>query len=150
MRDLIRSKLEEALEGEDEIRLSMLRLVNMAIADKDRVIRETRKAERMSDDAIRRILRQMIQQRRKSSINFEEHGQIDLANQERREISILEELLPTMLDEDQVRIAIEHAIHRTRARGIRDKGRVMQALKSRYPGRMDFRLVDDMVIDRLS
>ncbi len=150
MRDLIRSKLEEALEGEDEIRLSMLRLVNLAIADKDQVIRESRKAERMSDDAIRRILRQMIQQRRKSSVNFEEHGQIDLANQERREISILEELLPTMLDEDQVRIAIEHAIHRTRARGIRDKGRVMQALKSRYPGRMDFRLVDDMVIDRLS
>ena len=150
MRELIRRKLAEAEQSGNEIRLGMLRLVNLAIQDKDRIAQEAGRSEPVSDEAIRDLLVTMIRQRRKSSIGFEEQGQLDLAERERMEISVLEGLLPRQLAEDEVRKAVDETVRDTRACGIRDKGKVMQALKAKYPGRMNFRAVSDMVVERLS
>ncbi len=150
MRELIRRKLAEAERGGNEIHLGMLRLVNLTIQDKDRIAQEAGRSELVSDEAIRDLLVTMIRQRRKSSIGFEEQGQLDLAERERMEISVLEGLLPRQLAEDEVRKAVDETVRDIRACGIRDKGKVMQALKAKYPGRMDFRAVSDMVVERLS
>ena len=150
MRELIRRKLAEAEQGGNEVRLSMLRLVNLAIQDKDRIAHEAGGAKPVSDETIRGLLTTMIRQRQKSSIGFEQHGQLDLAERERTEISVLEELLPRKLGEDEVRTAIAKTVRDTRACGIRDKGKVMQALKARYPGRMDFHEVNELVVLKLT
>lgn len=150
MRELIRRKLAEAEQGGDAVRLSMLRLVNLAIQDKDRVVQEAGRAETVSDETIRNLLTTMIRQRQKSSIGFEQHGQLDLAERERTEISVLEELLPRKLGADEVETAIAKTVRDTRACGIRDKGKVMQALKARYPGRMDFQEVNELVVLKLT
>ena len=86
MRELIRRKLAEAEQGDNDVRLGMLRLVNLAIQDKDRVAQEAGRAETVSDETIRNLLTTMIRQRQKSSIGFEQHGQLDLAERERIEI----------------------------------------------------------------
>ena len=150
MRELIRRKLAEAEHGDNDVRLGMLRLVNLAIQDKDRVAQEAGRAETVSDETIRNLLTTMIRQRQKSSIGFEQHGQLDLAERERIEISVLEELLPRKLGAEEINTAIAKTVRDTRACGIRDKGKVMQALKARYPGRMDFREVGDLVVDKLT
>ncbi len=150
MRERIRRRLVEARNGDDEIRLSMLRLVDLAIQDKDKVNQQAGRAELVSDEAIQDLVETMIKQRRKSSIGFEQHGQLDLAERERLEIEVLEDLLPEKLGAEEVLKAVEQTVQDTRACGIRDKGRVMQALKAKYPGKMDFRQVSELVVERLS
>ena len=80
----------------------MYRLISLAIQDKDKAVRESGKAEAVSDETIRSLIQTMIRQREKSSIAFEQHGQLDLAERERTEISVLKELLPPQLDEETV------------------------------------------------
>ena len=54
-----------------------------------------------------------------------------------------------LLSEAEVAAAIEATVSETGAESIRDMGRVIGALKSRYTGQMDFGAVGPMVRDRL-
>ncbi len=62
----------------------------------------------------------------------------DLAAQESAEIAIIGEFLPKQLDEVQVTAAAKAAIADAGATTLRDMGKVVSALKERYPGQMDF------------
>jgi len=142
--------LREARRGKDTRRLSTRRLSKAAI--KDRGIAARGKAATradvipaMADDEVLQILGKMVKQRQESARAYEEGGRIELAEQERSEISVIEEFLPRQLDASEVTQAIHAAISETGAAGIRDMGRVMGALKSKYTGQMDFGTVGPQV-----
>lgn len=150
MRDRIDSALRDAKATGDETRLSMLRLVKSTIADKDSLAAASVNQDQVPDDAIISILNGMIERRKQSAVTYDEQGQFELADGERAEIQLLRELLPKQLDEEETLHAIKKAVHATKAKSVRDKGRVMSYLKSNYAGQMDFRAVGKLVGDRLS
>ena len=137
MRETIAQALKDALKSKDKLRTGTLRLVNAAIQDRDIANRGAGK-DPVGDDEILQILTKMVKQREESAKAFEEGGRIELAEQERAEIAIIKEYLPSQLGEDEVRRAAQAAVAETGAAGLRDMGRVMAVLKERYPGRMDF------------
>ena len=137
MRETIAQALKDALKNKDKQRTGTLRLVNAAIQDRDIANRGAGK-DPVGDDEILQILTKMVKQREESAKAFEEGGRIELAEQERAEIAIIKEYLPSQLGEDEVRRAAQAAVAETGAAGLRDMGRVMAVLKERYPGRMDF------------
>lgn len=73
-----------------------------------------------------------------------------MAERELSEIDVIEEFLPRKLSDEEVAAAVDAAVTETGASSIRDMGRVMGALKSKYTGQMDFGAVGGMVKDRLS
>ena len=137
MRETIAQALKHALKSKDKLRTGTLRLVNAAIQDRDIANRGAGKGP-VGDDEILQILTKMVKQREESAKAFEEGGRIELAEQERAEIAIIKEYLPSQLGEGEVRAAAQAAVAETEAAGLRDMGRVMAVLKERYPGRMDF------------
>lgn len=149
MRDRIDSALRDAETAGDKTRLSMLRLVKSTIADKDSLAASANQ-DQVSDNDIISILNGMIERRKQSAVTYDEQGQFELADVERAEIQLLRELLPRQLNESEILEAVEKAIRATKAKSVRDKGRVMSRLKSSYAGRMDFRNVGKLVGDRLS
>ena len=66
------------------------------------------------------------------------------------EIKVIEEFLPMQLSEDEINSAVESVIKEVRASSIRDMGKVMGALKSKYAGQMDFGVVGALVKNNLS
>lgn len=149
MRSRIAAALREANKRNETDRLAMLRLIDATIADKDREARSAGRPDGVSDDDIHSVLDSMIQHREESVVGYEEQGRFELADQERTEINVLLELLPRKMDSDEIASAIDKVVRETKARGIRDKGRVMGRLKAEYRGRMDFRKVGGMVVERL-
>ena len=151
IRPRIASALKDAMKNKEVARLSTLRLINAAIKDKDIALRgegEDNSAG-VGDADVLGILGKMVKQRQESARAYEEGGRLDLAERERAEIVVIEEFLPRQLSEDEVDAAIGSAIAETGADSIRDMGKVMGALKSKYTGRMDFGTVGPMVKDRL-
>ena len=69
---------------------------------------------------------------------FEEGNRLELAEQEREEISVITEFLPKPLGEDDLKQACAQVVHEVGADGLRDMGRCMNVLKEKFPGRMDF------------
>jgi uncharacterized protein YqeY len=142
--------LKEAMKAKDATRLSTLRLINAAIKDRDIALRGEGNDDGVGDAEVLQILGKMVKQRHESAKAYEEGGRLELAEQERSEIIVIEDFLPRQLDEEEVAKAVDAAISKTGAGSIRDMGKVMGALKEKYTGRMDFGSVGQLVKDKLS
>lgn len=138
MRDTINSALKQAQQGEaDKCRLATLRLIQAAIRDRD-VAAKANGGDGVTDANIIEMLQTMVRQRNVSAKEFEEMGQLDLAEQEREESRIIHEFLPQQIEGDAMKALCAETVRGLDAHGLRDIGRCMSALKSQYPGQMDF------------
>ncbi|MBT26692.1 MAG: glutamyl-tRNA amidotransferase [Rhodobacteraceae bacterium] len=150
LRDRINTALKQAMKEKAADRLSTLRLINAAIKDRDIAARGEGKEEGVSDADVLAILGKMVKQRQESARTYEEGGRLDLAERELSEVTVIEDLLPRQLSEAEAAAAVEEAIAEIGASSIRDMGKVMGALKSKYTGQMDFGAVGPLVKDKLS
>jgi uncharacterized protein len=87
----------------------------------------------------------MIKQRQEAVELYDKGGRAELAAQEREEIGIISGYLPKQMSEADVNGAISAAIAETGAAGIKDMGKVIGVLKSKYAGQMDFGKASAMV-----
>jgi len=150
MRDRVTAALKDAMRAKEADRLSTLRLINAAIKDKDIAARGSADDETgASNDDILAIMGRMVKQRQESARAYEEGGRLELAEKEREEIKIIEEFLPKQLSEEEAEAAVDAAIAEVGADSIRDMGKVMGALKSKFTGRMDFGKAGPLVKARL-
>jgi len=137
MRDEINAALKQAMRDQDKRRISTLRLINAAIKDRDIAARSCGK-DPVSEEEILEIMTRMIRQRQDTAKAYEEGNRLDLAEEEREEIGIILSFLPQQLGEAELRSVCAETVKQTGAHGLRDIGKCMQALKARYPGRLDF------------
>ncbi len=137
MRDTIAEAVKSAMKAGDKPRTSTLRMIQSAIKDRDIANRGIGK-EPASADEILQIMTKMVKQRQESAKAFEDGGRPELAAQERAEIALIEEFLPSQMDEAAAKQAIAATIAELGAAGPRDMGRVMAALKEKFTGQMDF------------
>ena len=149
IRDDINNALKEAMKAKDERRVSTLRLVNSTLKNADIEARGQGKGP-LGDDELLGLLQKMIKQRRESIDLYEKGGRAELAQQERDEIAIIAAYLPKQMSEDEVKSAIAEAIGQTGAAGMKDMGKVVGVLKSKYAGRMDFAKASALIKSALS
>ena len=62
---------------------------------------------------------------------------------------MIEEFLPKQMDETEIQSAVDSVVSELGADGLKDMGRVMGELKSRYAGQMDFSKAGPLVKARL-
>ena len=139
---MIRHRLNEALKtavrARDQRSVSTLRLILAAIRDRDIAARGKGNTDGIDEDEILGLLQTMIRQRRESICLYEQGGRVDLVESEEAEIGIIEQFLPRQMDDAAMQAAIDGVIADVGASNLKDMGRTMAALRSRYPGRMDF------------
>ncbi|HJZ31619.1 MAG TPA: GatB/YqeY domain-containing protein [Hyphomicrobiaceae bacterium] len=133
MRDRLQQETKRALKAQDKARLGALRLISAAL--KDREIAQ--RTDTLSDQEVVAVLQRMLKQRRESFAIYAKAGRQDLADQEAREIAVIEEFLPAQMGEAEVKAAIAGIIAEVGASGPKDMGKVMAALKERYAGQID-------------
>lgn len=150
LRTRISNELKAAMKNKQTERLATLRLISAAVKDRDIALRSDGGEAGVGDTEVLAILARMVRQREESARAYEEGGRLDLAEGERAEIALIEEFLPRPLSEAEIDAAIDAAIAETGAGSIRDMGRVVGVLKSRYAGRMDFGAVGPMLKARLA
>ncbi|MGR3581860.1 MAG: GatB/YqeY domain-containing protein [Sagittula sp.] len=130
--------------------MSTRRLINAAIKDRDIAARADGQENGVDDSEVLAILGKMVKQRRESAKTYEEGGRLDLAEREMAEIEVIEEFLPRALSDAEVSAAVDAAVAEVGAESIRDMGRVMGVLKSKYTGQMDFAAAGPLVKARLA
>ena len=138
MHERFNEALKVALKSQDKVRISTLRLINAAIKDRDIADRTDNGGAGVSEDVVLEILAKMIKQRQESLSAYEEAGRLDLADQERSEIVIIQEFMPRQLEDDEIIAAVDAALAEVRAETLKDMGKVMGLLKQKYTGQMDF------------
>lgn len=138
LRSRLSEALKEALKARDKRTVATVRLILAAVKDRDIAVRGNGSGDPISDDDILGLLQTMVRQRHESIALFEKGGRKDLADRERKEIEVVQRFLPAQLDEAEITSATKKAIEELGAAGLKDMGRVMGKLKSKYAGKMDF------------
>jgi uncharacterized protein YqeY len=136
MREKITQDLKDAMKAGDRARVDALRLINAALKDKDIEARGAGKT--LSEEDILALLQKMIKSRQESLDIFVKAGRKELADKEKGEIAVISAYLPQQLSEAEVSEAVKAAIAEIGSVSIKDMGKVVAALKTKFTGRMDF------------
>jgi len=138
LRAQLDTALKQAMKAKDEVGLRTLRLIRAALKDRDIAARPSGNANGIGNEDILGMLQSMIKQRHDSIEMYKQGNRDDLVASEAAEIDIITQFLPQQLSEDEVAAAITTIIVETDASSIKDMGKVMAELKTRYAGKMDF------------
>ncbi|MEO0392919.1 MAG: GatB/YqeY domain-containing protein [Pseudomonadota bacterium] len=150
LREQFTGQLKEAMKAKDKETTSTLRLIIAALKDRDVAARSRGNYDGIVDEEILAMLQSMIKQRQDSIALYEQGGRCELAEQERTEVRIIQTFLPQQLEGDELTATIDGVLTELNAESIKDMGKAMGVLKSRYAGRIDFAKASQLVKQRLA
>jgi len=149
--DKVNAQLKESALKQDKDKVLTLRLIVSALKDKEIEKRGTGvKDTLIKDEDVIAVLNKMLKQRRESLEIYKKALRNDLAEKEDKEINIIQEFLPKQLDENETKKACEGAIKDSGAASIKDMGKAMAILKSKYSGSIDFSKAGALLKELLS
>jgi uncharacterized protein len=137
IRDRIAEQLKTAMRAKNEPVTTTIRMGNAAIKQKDIDVARARGDEHISEDEILNLLQTLIKSRRESIEMYKQGARQDLVEKEQSEISIIEQFLPKQLGEEETKAAVRELVAALGASSVKDMGKVMAALKSKYAGQLD-------------
>ena len=144
LRERIQTETVAAMKAGQKERLHALRLINAKIKDRD--IEQRTSAKPVEGDAlVIDVLQKMAKQRRESIEMYQAGGRAELEAQERQELAVIEEFLPTQMGEAETKAAIEAIKAELGAAGLKDMGRVMAELKARHGTELDMSQASGLV-----
>ena len=141
LREKIKLTLDQNLKNRDEIATSTVRLILAAIKDHDIQYRTKKKGDSISDEEILNLLLNMIKQRKESVKIYSEAGRHDLKKREEKEIEIINSFLPHQITSNELDNILEETIKEHGFKSIKDLGKLLGFLKSKYPGQLDMQTV---------
>jgi len=146
LRDRLSEDLKLAMKSRDQLRMDVIRMIKAAILNKEVELRKD-----LDDADMSRIMTTLIKQRRESVEQFEKAQRMELAEKERKEITIIETYLPKALSPEELAQIVASVLTETNARSLKDMGAVMKAVMARLAGQtVDGKQVSDLVRTKLT
>jgi hypothetical protein len=145
LKQQIQDDMKAAMKGGDKPRLGVIRLILAAIKQK-----EVDERIELDDEQVLAILDKMVKQRRDSITQYENAGRKELADQEKYEITVIQDYLPEQLDEAAILALIDAAIAESGASNMKDMGKLMGVLKPQLQGRADMGQASGLIKQKLS
>ena len=146
--DKIDKSLTDALKNKDQDRTLTLRSIISQKKQKE-IEKRTQDKKNITDDDMILILNKMVKQRRESIELYKQGGRQDLVDKETKELKIIQEYLPEQLSEEEIKKICEQAINNLKASSLKDMGKVMGIIKSKYKGSVNLTIAGKILKDKL-
>jgi len=150
IREDIKNNLKEAMIKKNVDLISALRLVIASIKDRDIIAKGKGNYSGIKDEEIISLLQTMIKQRKSSIDMYLEGKREDLAKKEQNEIEIISKFLPKQLSKEEINNIIDMTIKSCEASSMKDMGKVINLLKKKHNGEMNFGDVSKIVKSKLT
>jgi uncharacterized protein len=138
LREQLSNDIKLAMKAGEKKKVATIRLMQAAIKEKDINSRtEGHESALTADPGILDIFTKMVKQRQDSIAAFEKGSRDDLAQNEKDELAIIQTYMPKQMSEDEAKAAVAAVIKAIGASGIKDMGKVMAELKTKFSGQMD-------------
>jgi len=109
---------------------------------KDKVIE---KRQDLSREEEVKILQTLVKQRKESIELYEKGGRNELAEAEQKELEIINNYLPKMMDESDIKSIVKTVIDEVGATSMADMGKIMPEVMKRGKGLIDGKLAQKFV-----
>jgi uncharacterized protein len=145
----IEDKLNVALKAKDKNVYPTLRLIISSIKDAE-IAGRSKGLKEITDSEITPLLKKMIKQRNESCEVYKKAGRNELLESEKKEIEIISKFLPKQLSEEETKKICNEVVKSVGATSMKDMGKVMGALKSKYADTIDFSKVNLIIKELLN
>jgi uncharacterized protein YqeY len=147
----LRTDLTAAMKAQDKLRTATLRMLLAAVQSEEV---SGKQARELSDDDVLKVLTREAKKRGEAAQIYISNGRGELAATERAEAAVIEEYLPTQLDDDELAHAVNTALAQVAEEigerpGTKQMGLVMKAANAIVAGKADGARVAAAVKDRL-
>ncbi|MDO5489193.1 MAG: GatB/YqeY domain-containing protein [Bacteroidaceae bacterium] len=143
----VSADIVSAMKNKDKVRLMALRNVKKYFI-------ETKTApganDELSDEDAIKILAKLAKQGKDTAAVYESQNRADLAEEEMKQVHIIEEYLPKPLSAEELRAALSAIIQETGVTDVKEMGRVMGIASKRLAGKAEGRTISAMVRELLS
>ena len=161
LKDKIKNDFKEAFKAKEQVRLSVLKMVNSEIGNaeinkraklmKDGVNAESvETASILNDEEVLQVILREVKKRKDSIEAFESAGRQELAEKEKEELVILMTYMPEQLSEGAIRDIAKKAMEQSGAKGEKEIGKVMAILAPQVKGKADGAMVNKIVREFLA
>lgn len=147
MQTKITNAFKQAMLNKDEDSKRVISTLRAEIKNKEIELRTSNKE--MNDDVILSLVQKLIKQTKDAIEMFKTGGREDLVEKNEKEIIILSQFLPKQLTTDEIDDILKQEIETNSITSMKDMGKLMGVLKSKYSGQMDFGYVSKKVKEML-
>ncbi len=144
----VREGLKDAMRAKDQVALDTYRAVLTAFMNELVATGKTPQDE-VNDDMALKVIQKLIKQRKDAISQFEAGGRQDLADEEKKQLAVLEKFQPAQMSEGDIRVIAEQ---KKAELGITDKskagiltGAVMKAVAGQVDGSTVKNIVESLL-----
>ena len=144
LQEKLNQDIKESLKGGDSFRLGVLRMVNSALQNKKI---EKGKDGVLTEEEVLQVLTKEAKKRKESVLAFEAGGRPELAENEKKELIIVEAYLPAQMSREEVAKEVERILS-----GVADKskfGLVMKEVMKELKGKADAGMITELIKEKL-
>ncbi len=143
--DKINNDMKSAMRNKDSFKLSVIRMLKGAIQ-----LEQINKKRDLIDEEIIDVTSKQIKMRKDSITEFSKANRIDLVNQNKKEIEILNQYMPEQLSEEEIEKIINEVFDRIKPLNNTFIGPIMKEITPKVKGKADMSLVNSIIKDKLS
>ena len=143
LKDRISEDLKAAMKSGDKLRLETVRTLRAALLEKE--IEKRGEGPGMTAEDELTALTGAAKKRTEAIEQYRLGGRPELAEQEEKELAIIQEYLPRQLTDDEITLIVREAVAQSGASGAGDFGKVMPLVMKQVKGRADGKVVQTIV-----
>jgi len=132
--------LKQAMRSGDTVRRDTLRFLLASVNNA-----EIAKQSPLTDADILGVISKEVKRHQESIDAFKKGNRADLVSKEEAEMAVLQSYLPEQMSRDDIIAAAREVIAALAAKGMSDKGKVMQQLMPKLKGKADGKDINDVV-----
>lgn len=141
----IELEVKNAMLAREAERRDALRLILASLRSAEKELQRP-----LSTDEELQVLQRERKRRLEAAEAFRNAGREEQAQQEERELAVLEEFMPPPLSDEELDRIVDDAIAENGATSLRDMGRVMADVMPQIAGRADGSAVSQLVREKLA
>ncbi|MBK8982448.1 MAG: GatB/YqeY domain-containing protein [Ignavibacteria bacterium] len=146
LKEKINEALNTSLKAKDSVRTETLRSIRAEILkmDKSGMNRE------MNEDEEIQLLSRLAKMRKESIELFGNAGRTDLVDKETAQLNIISEYLPVQMSPEDAGVIIENILKETGFTEQKDFGKLMGEVMKQLKGKIDGKVIQELVKSRMS
>lgn len=145
LKETLTEAVKTAMKARDMDKVKLLRNVQAVIKQI-----EIDEQITLDDKGVLALLQKQIKQRNESLAIYQQNERDDLAQKEQFEIDVISEFLPVQLSADELSAIVQAVISELGASGMKDMGKVMNAVKDKTSGQADPAVISGVVKQALT
>lgn len=139
----IQNDLKKALKKKETLRVSVMKMLLSSVLNEE--IKLKKKEEGLTDEEIFSSIKSEAKKRQDAIEAYTKADRKELAEQEKKELSILGEYLPEELSDEKIEKIVKEVIEESKANSMQDFGKIMKESMVKIKGQADGKRVSETV-----